>query len=278
VRHAHLQRPARGRPAVAVAGAHGTRLVKGGAGMSLGDLLALPRADRDAALAGGEPAPDGARLLAPLRPSTIVCIGLNYADHVRETGMRTPSRPLVFAKLPSSVIGPDEAIEIDAAVTTQVDWEVELAVVIGERARRVPVERALDHVFGYTVANDVSARDLQAADGQWVRAKSLDTFCPLGPYVVTGDEIGDPQALALSTRVNGETVQDSTTAEMIFGVAELISFCSQSFTLNPGDVLLTGTPWGCGGFSDPPRFLAPGDVLETTVAGVGTLRNPVRAV
>jgi 5-carboxymethyl-2-hydroxymuconate isomerase len=191
--------------------------------------------------------------------------------------METPERPLVFAKLPQSVIGPGEAIAIDPEVTQQVDWEVELAVVIGSQARNVPAERALDHVFGYTVANDVSARDLQFADGQWVRAKSLDTFCPLGPAVVSVDEIPDPQALALRTRVNGDLVQDSSTSEMIFGVAELIAFCSRSFTLRPGDVLLTGTPWGCGAFMDPPRFLAPGDTVETEVEGVGTLANPVRA-
>ena len=146
---------------------------------------------------------------------------------------------------------------------------------IGRPAQRVPVEEALDVVFGYTAANDVSARDVQFGDGQWVRGKSLDTFCPLGPAVVTRDEVPDPQRVALRTRVNGETVQDSTTAEMVFGVAELISFCSHSFTLLPGDVLLTGTPWGCGAFADPPRYLRAGDVVEVDVAGVGTLTNPV---
>jgi 2-keto-4-pentenoate hydratase/2-oxohepta-3-ene-1,7-dioic acid hydratase in catechol pathway len=130
-------------------------------------------------------------------------------------------------------------------------------------------------VFGYTVANDVSARDVQFGDGQWVRGKSLDTFCPLGPVVVTADEIEDPQSLGLRTRVNGELVQDSSTSEMVFGVAELVSYCSHSFTLEPGDVILTGTPWGCGEFMDPPRSLAPGDVVEVEVDGIGTLRNPV---
>jgi 2-keto-4-pentenoate hydratase/2-oxohepta-3-ene-1,7-dioic acid hydratase in catechol pathway len=264
-------------PHVVADGPDGSRLAAGGANRTLSDLLALPAGEREAALAPGDPAPSDAPALAPLRPSAIVCIGLNYADHVRESGMETPKRPLVFAKFPQSVIGPDEAIAIDASVTEQVDWEVELAVVIGEIARNVPVERALDHVFGYTVANDVSARDLQFSDGQWVRAKSLDTFCPLGPAVVSADEIPDPQALALRTRVNGELVQDSSTSEMIFGVAELIAFCSRSFTLRPGDVLLTGTPWGCGAFMDPPRFLAPGDTVETEVEGVGTLVNPVAA-
>jgi 5-carboxymethyl-2-hydroxymuconate isomerase len=217
----------------------------------------------------------GARLLAPLRPGKIVAIGLNYLDHVRETGMQRPERPLVFAKFPSSVIGPDAPIVVDRSLTERVDWEVELAAVIGTTASHVAVERALQHVFGYTVANDVSARDVQFADGQWVRGKSFDSFCPVGPFVVTADAVPDPQALSLGTRVNGERMQDSSTAEMVFGVAELIAFCSASFTLEPGDLLLTGTPWGCGEFMDPQRSLAPGDIVECAVEGVGTLRNPV---
>jgi 2-keto-4-pentenoate hydratase/2-oxohepta-3-ene-1,7-dioic acid hydratase in catechol pathway len=269
MRYRTLQLP--GGPHVAV----DDRLAVGGAGRTLSDLLVLPAAERDAALAPGDAAPEDAPELAPLRPAAIVCIGLNYADHVRESGMETPKSPLVFAKLPQSVVGPGEAIEISGGPSEQVDWEVELAVVIGTTARDVPAERALEHVFGYTVANDVSARDLQFSDGQWVRAKSLDTFCPLGPAVVSRDAIADPQGLALRTRVNGELVQDSSTSEMIFGVAELIAFCSRSFTLRPGDVLLTGTPWGCGAFMDPPRFLAPGDAVETEVEGIGVLRNPV---
>jgi 5-carboxymethyl-2-hydroxymuconate isomerase len=140
---------------------------------------------------------------------------------------------------------------------------------------RVRSSDALDHVFGYTVANDVSARDLQFADGQWVRAKSLDTFCPLGPVIVTAEEIPDPQRLALRTRVNGETVQSSSTSEMVFGVAELLSFCSHSFVLEPGDVLLTGTPWGCGEFMSPVRSLQAGDTVEVEVEQIGVLRNPV---
>ena len=216
-----------------------------------------------------------ARLLAPLQPGKIVAIGLNYLDHIRESDMERPERPLVFTKFTSSVIADGEEIRIDRALTQRVDWEVELAVVVGRTTTRVPVAEALDHVYGYTVANDVSARDLQFADGQWVRAKSLDTFCPLGRLVVTADELPDPQALGLRTRVNGETVQDSSTAEMLFGVAELLSYCSHSFTLEPGDVLLTGTPWGCGEFMDPPRSLGAGDVVEVEVDGIGTLRNPV---
>ncbi len=212
-------------------------------------------------------------LVAPLRPGKIVAIGLNYMDHIRETGLDQPREPLIFAKFPSSVIGPGEAI----VLTGRVDWEVELAVVIGRRMRDVHAQDALDDVFGYTVANDVSARDLQFGDGQWTRGKSLDTFCPLGPLIVTADEIPDPQRLGLWTRVNGEVVQSSSTAEMIFGVAELLAHCSRYFTLEPGDVLLTGTPWGCGEFMDPPRSLRPGDQVEVEVEGIGVLRNPVRS-
>lgn len=220
---------------------------------------------------------DGARLTAPLRPAKIVAIGLNYLDHVRETGMDAPTAPLVFTKFTTSLIGDGETIAFDPELARRVDWEVELAAVVGRTMREVAVEDALAHVFGYTVANDVSARDLQFGDGQWIRGKSLDTFCPLGPVVVTADAIADPQALPLRTRVNGETVQDSTTAEMVFGVAELLSYCSHSFTLEPGDVVLTGTPWGCGEFMDPVRSLQDGDVVEVEIEGIGTLRNPVSA-
>ena len=231
---------------------------------------------------GTSPTPDGAVVegtptaeLAPLAPGKIVAIGLNYLDHIRESQMAVPAAPLIFTKFTTSVIGDGAAIEIDPDLTARVDWEVELAVVIGRTARRVSVEDALDHAFGYTVANDVSARDLQFGDGQWVRGKSLDTFCPLGPDVVTADEIGDPQDLALSTRVNGVAVQESSTAEMVFSVAQIIAYCSQSFTLEPGDVILTGTPWGCGEFMTPPQHLHDGDVVVCEIERVGTLTNPV---
>jgi 5-carboxymethyl-2-hydroxymuconate isomerase len=247
-------------------------------GIAIGELFALtPGEIADLASTSGEPCP-GARLLPPLRPGKIVAIGLNYFDHIRETGMERPAAPLVFAKFPSSVIGPDQPIRIPRSLTQRVDWEVELAVVIGARARLVPEEAALEHVFGYTVANDVSARDIQFADGQWVRGKSLDTFCPIGPMIVTADEIPDAAHLVLGTKVNGTVMQDSTTAEMLFGVAELISYCSSSFTLEPGDLLLTGTPWGCGEFMSPPRSLAAGDLVETYVEGIGTLANPVEEI
>jgi 2-keto-4-pentenoate hydratase/2-oxohepta-3-ene-1,7-dioic acid hydratase in catechol pathway len=215
-------------------------------------------------------------LAAPLgAPSKIACVGLNYHDHCRETGMDPPDRPLIFAKFASSLIGPDEAITWDPEVTQQVDWEAELAVVVGSTVHRASPEEAMEGVFGYTAANDVSARDVQFSDVQWVRGKSLDTFCPVGPWVVTAEEFGDPQTKALRCRVDEETKQDSNTAEMIFGVAEILSFLSHSCTLVPGDLVLTGTPWGCGGFRKPPVFLAPGETVEVEVEGVGTLRNPV---
>jgi 2-keto-4-pentenoate hydratase/2-oxohepta-3-ene-1,7-dioic acid hydratase in catechol pathway len=232
-------------------------------------------AARTATLDAGEPLQPGT-LDAPLKaPSKIACVGLNYHDHCRETGMAVPERPLIFAKFPSSLVGPDAAIEWPVGLTEQVDWEVELAVVIGRRIRHASESEALDAIFGYTAANDVSARDLQFADQQWVRAKSIDGFCPIGPVIVTPDEFGDPQDKRLTSRVNGETMQDSTTAEMIFGVAEIVSFLSRACTLEPGDLILTGTPWGVGGFRDPPVFLKPGDTVEIEVEGVGVLANNV---
>ena len=240
------------------------------------DLLSLVRAGIDprdlavgAALTGD--------LAAPLQPGKIVAIGLNYLDHIRESKLPQPEQPLVFAKFPSSVIGPNDEIVVDAGLTTQVDWEVELGVIVGRRMRNVAVDTALDYVFGYTVGNDVSARDVQFSESQWTRGKSFDTFCPIGPVVVTPDEIPDPQALALRTQVNGELMQDSSTAAMLFGVAELLAFCSRNFTLEPGDLVLTGTPWGCGYFMDPRRSLVSGDVVECEVEHIGMLRNTVVA-
>jgi 5-carboxymethyl-2-hydroxymuconate isomerase len=209
------------------------------------------------------------------RISKLACVGLNYADHIRETGLDAPERPLIFAKFASSVVADGVPIRWPDGLTDQVDWEAELTVVIGREMTAVAPEDALDGVFGYTVANDVSARDLQFADVQWVRAKSIDTFCPLGPVVVTGGEFGDPQDKRILSRVNGKVMQDSTTAEMIFSVAQIISFLSHSCTLEPGDVILTGTPWGVGGFRTPPVFLEEGDVVEVEVEGIGVLTNPV---
>lgn len=217
-----------------------------------------------------------AQLLAPLStPGKIVAIGLNYMDHCREQNIPVPDRPIVFTKFNTSIIGPGDPISWDPALTQQVDYEVELGVVIGKRAKSIPVTQALDYVFGYTIINDVSARDLQFSDRQWVRAKSLDTFCPMGPVIVTKDEIPDPQQLELRTFLNGEIVQNSSTAEMIFSVAELISFLSHSFTLEPGDVIATGTPDGVGVFRKPPVFLKHGDRLVLEIEKIGRLENPV---
>ena len=221
---------------------------------------------------------DGVELRAPLRaPSKIVCVGLNYHDHAEETGLELPEAPLLFAKFPSSIIGPGEPIVWPSGLTTDVDWEAGLAVVVGRRLHQAGPQDALAAVFGYTGANDISARDLQFSDGQWTRSKSIDTFCPLGPAVVTADEFGDPQACRVRTRVNDDVVQDSSTARMIFGVAEILSFISRSFTLEPGDLVLTGTPAGTGAFRSPPVFLRPGDVVEVELGGVGVLRNPIGA-
>ena len=212
---------------------------------------------------------------APLRPGKIIAIGLNYRQHAAESGVEPPSAPLIFAKFPSSVVGPTAEIVVDRRLTQSVDWEVELGVVIGASMRNVAPERALDHVFGYTVVNDVSARDAQSGDGQWVRAKSMDTFCPLGPVVVGAEEIADPQALRLWTCVNGELMQDANTEDMIFGVAELLAYCSRNFTLDPGDLLITGTPWGVGVVREPPVTLHAGDVVKAGVDGIGVLTNRV---
>lgn len=220
-----------------------------------------------------------ARLLAPVKPRAILCIGLNYRDHARETGKAIPDRPVLFMKNPAAVQDPEAPIRLlpQFVQRPEVDFEVELAVVLGRAARDVRPEEALDHVLGYTIGNDVSARRVQkhGGGGQWVRGKSYDTFCPLGPALVTPDEVTDPQALRLSTRLNGEVMQDSSTAEMIFSVAELLADLSTGTTLLPGTVLLTGTPHGVGFARDPRVFLQPGDLLELRIDGLGTLRNPV---
>jgi 2-keto-4-pentenoate hydratase/2-oxohepta-3-ene-1,7-dioic acid hydratase in catechol pathway len=224
----------------------------------------------------GQPLAD-ADLLAPVpHPGKIVAIGRNYREHAVEEGVEPPPAPLIFAKWPSSVIGHGEEIRWDPGLTAQVDYEAELAVVMGRTARRVGVDEALDHVLGYTCLNDVSARDLQFGDGQWVRGKSLDTFCPMGPVLVTADEIDDPQDLAISCTVGGERVQDARTSAMYFGVAEIISYCSTSFTLEPGDVIATGTPGGVGVFRDPPRFLKDGDRMAVEIERIGRLENVCR--
>jgi 2-keto-4-pentenoate hydratase/2-oxohepta-3-ene-1,7-dioic acid hydratase in catechol pathway len=222
---------------------------------------------------------DSVRLLAPLpNPGKIVAIGLNYRDHAAESQAAVPAEPLVFTKFGSSIVGPGAPITWDPHLTQAVDYEAELAVVIGRRARHVSPENALSHVFGYTCLNDVSARDLQFGDGQWVRGKSLDSFCPMGPVIVTADEVGDPQHLRIGCRIGDETMQDATTGDMIFGVAELIARLSRSFTLEPGDIIATGTPPGVGYFREPKRLLQDGDTVTVWVDGIGELTNPVRAM
>ena len=209
------------------------------------------------------------------RPGKIVCVGLNYRDHAEEQGAELPEAPLLFAKFTTSLIGPGEPIVIPPIVT-KCDYEAELGVVLGATVRQVSRENALEAVAGYVVANDVSARDLQFGDGQWTRGKSPDTFCPVGPLVPAAD-VPDPHSLPIRAILNGEVVQDSTTANLLFGVDEVISYASQTATLEAGDLILTGTPAGVGIFRDPPRLLGPGDEITIEIDGVGTLTNPVVA-
>jgi 2-keto-4-pentenoate hydratase/2-oxohepta-3-ene-1,7-dioic acid hydratase in catechol pathway len=208
-------------------------------------------------------------------PQKIVCVGLNYRDHAEEQGVDLPERPLLFAKWPNTLIADGEPIRIPA-ISRRVDYEAELGVVIGERASGVETGSALDHVQGYVVANDVSGRDLQFADGQWVRGKSLDTFLPVSELVPAA-QVPDPQALPIRAILNGEVMQDSSTANMIFGVAEVVAFVSQAITLEPGDLILTGTPAGVGVFRDPKVLLQPGDEITIEIEGLGALTNPVEA-
>jgi 2,4-didehydro-3-deoxy-L-rhamnonate hydrolase len=210
------------------------------------------------------------------RPGKIIAVGLNYVDHASESEVTPPVTPITFAKYPTCLIGDGEPIVIPAGID-EVDWEAELAVVIGRTALDVRVDDALDFVAGYTCMNDVSARRVQREDQQWSRAKSFDTFGPVGPRLVPAAEIPDPQALRISSRVNGTPMQDASTKDMIFSVAELISRLSAGTTLEPGDIISTGTPAGVGAFRPTPVFLGDGDVVEVEVEGIGVLRNPVRA-
>ncbi|GGL66553.1 fumarylacetoacetate hydrolase family protein [Halocalculus aciditolerans] len=217
---------------------------------------------------------DSVERAAPVTdPEKVVCVGLNYRDHAEEGGNPIPDTPVLFSKFPTAVTGPDSAVEWDPDLTEKVDYEAELVAVIGEEAREVSPEDAMDHVAGFLVGNDVSARDLQHGDGQWVRGKSLDTFAPVGPELVTTDEVDDPHALDIWAEVNGERLQDSNTDQLIFGVDELVSFCSQAFTLTPGDLLFTGTPPGVGVYREPPVLLEDGDTVTIGVDGVGELTN-----
>ena len=212
--------------------------------------------------------------LPPVYPSKIVAIGRNYVDHAIEGGAEPPAAPLIFNKLPNSLTSHNAPILLHT-ISSQIDYEAELAVVIGRRAARVRESEALEYVFGYTAINDVSARDLQFGDGQWVRGKSLDSFAPLGPFITTRDEISNVQDLKIEGRLNGQVMQSSNTGKMIFGVAYLVSYISQAITLEPGDVIATGTPDGVGIFRKPPVLLKAGDVYEVDIERLVTLRNPV---
>ncbi len=218
---------------------------------------------------------DDVKLEAPVpRPSKIICIGLNYVDHAKESGIEIPTAPLIFSKFNTCVAASEDPILLPAG-SEQVDFEAELAVVIGRRGKNIRAEDAMDHVFGYTNFNDVSARDMQFADGQWQRGKSCDTFAPFGEYVATKEEIADPHDLRVRFRLNGETMQDSSTSQLIFRIPELIEFISRSTTLEPGDIIATGTPPGVGFARTPPVFLKDGDVCEVEIEGLGILINSV---
>jgi 2-keto-4-pentenoate hydratase/2-oxohepta-3-ene-1,7-dioic acid hydratase in catechol pathway len=219
-----------------------------------------------------------AQLLAPVEPRAILCVGLNYRKHAEEFGQKIPEYPVLFMKSPAAVQHPGAAIEIPSRLRSDsVDYECELAVVIGRKAKNVPAAEALDYVLGYTAANDVSARDWQknAGAGQWCRGKTFDTFCPLGPVLVTGDELGDPQQLHIKTVLNGVTVQEANTNDMIFSVAKIIEFMSASTTLLPGTVILTGTPHSIGMAHNPPLWLKEGDSVMIEIEKIGQLINPV---
>jgi len=210
------------------------------------------------------------------RPGKLICIGLNYRDHAAESNLPIPREPVVFSKFPTAVIAPGEPVVLPGG-STQVDYEAELAVVIGKRAKGVSQAQALDYVLGYTCLNDVSARDFQFADGQWQRGKSCDTFAPMGPTIVTADALPDPHSLPIKLVLNGTAMQDSNTNQLIFGVPELIEFLSRTITLEPGDVIATGTPSGVGFARKPPVYLKASDEMIVDIEGIGRLNNPVMA-
>jgi 2-keto-4-pentenoate hydratase/2-oxohepta-3-ene-1,7-dioic acid hydratase in catechol pathway len=210
------------------------------------------------------------------RPGKIVCVGLNYRDHAEESGLAVPKVPVIFSKFPTCVIAPGEPVVIPTT-SERVDYEAELAIVIGRRAKHVSAARAYDYVLGYTAFNDVTARDFQFGDGQWQRGKSCDTFAPMGQTIVTTDEIPDPHTLRISLTLNGAVMQESNTAQLIFSVPQMIEFISASITLEPGDVIATGTPAGVGFARKPPVFLKPGDVMEVDIERIGGLGNPIVA-
>jgi acylpyruvate hydrolase len=219
---------------------------------------------------------EGLKFAAPIEnPSKIICVGLNYRDHCEETGIPIPEKPIFFCKFPSSITGPGDPISWPPGSSSQVDYEAELAVVIKKSCKGISPEQAWDYIAGYTILNDISARDAQFADGQWIRGKSFDSFCPVGPYIVTPDEVENPDNLPIRCFLNGELVQDSNTAEMIFKLPELLSYLSETITLETGDILSTGTPHGVGFSRTPPVYLKPGDRLEVEIENLGVLKNDV---
>jgi 2-keto-4-pentenoate hydratase/2-oxohepta-3-ene-1,7-dioic acid hydratase in catechol pathway len=209
-----------------------------------------------------------------INPGKIIAVGLNYRKHAAEAGVEVPGQPILFSKFSTAIVGPGAPITLPE-LSEEVDLEAELAVVIGRECRGVKSAEALEYVFGYTCLNDVSARDIQRLDGQWTRAKSFDSFCPIGPWIVTSDEIPDPQALGIRSLLNGLVMQDAATSSMVFSVAELIAFAAEAITLMPGDIIATGTPDGVGVGRNPPVFLRPGDVVRVEIGGIGVLENPV---
>ena len=220
---------------------------------------------------------EAVRLLPPVpRPGKIIAVGFNYRDHAAEQGIKPPEAPLIFAKFTTSITGPYDPIVLPAG-DPQVDYEAELGVVIGRRGKSIPEDRAYDYIAGYLALNDVSARKWQFGDKQWVRGKSCDTFCPIGPWLVTREEVPDPQALLIACRVNGEVRQSANTRDLYFGIPTLLAYISASITLEPGDIIATGTPPGVGVFRKPPIYLQAGDVVEVEIESVGTLRNTVVA-
>ncbi len=250
------------------------------ADVGVADMAALAALgfDRLASALTGEGVPlSEVRLLAPVpRPPKFICVGLNYRDHAAESGMPIPDRPTIFSKFSSSVIGPGEPIVLPRN-STRPDYEAELAFVVGKGGRHVAAGNWREHVFGYTIVNDVSARDYQMATSQWLMGKTFDTFGPMGPWIVTADEIPDPHALDISLLIGGETLQSSNTRELIFKIPDLVSFLSSVMTLEPGDVVSTGTPAGVGFARKPPRYLKPGDEVVIRVEGIGELSNRVVA-
>jgi acylpyruvate hydrolase len=218
------------------------------------------------------------KLKAPiLNPRKIICLGLNYSDHAEEGGLKPPDRPILFSKPPTAIIGHEEPV-IYPKISNSIDYEVELAIIIGKKGKEIPETKAYDYVAGYTVFNDVSARDIQFGDGQWFRGKSFDTFAPIGPCLTLKDQVSDPQNLKMQMKVNGEIRQDSSTKNMFFKIPYIISFISDVMTLEPGDIIATGTPSGVGIYAKPePRLLKVGDVMEAFVEKLGVLRNPVKA-